>query len=160
MFTRKVVGATSSAGSPKPKAQGPMADLAQGYRARLPQGEGRVLRQRLDEVDSSTVGRQLTVSGLDGSEVQLPLEDNMTVEDLRQSVAGSIGLRPGGTLVLAAGGNALDDSKPLLEQLQGDVITFVVQQVILCMLVMFSLIDPVQEDPVETFCSKGLREPT
>ena len=125
-----------------------MTDLAQGYRAMLrgvSQAGGMV---HLDELDSLTVGRQLTVSGLDGSEVQLPFEDNMTVEDVRQSVAGRIGLRPGGTLVLAAGGNALDDSKPLLEQLQGDVITHVVQQVVLGVLVMFSLVGRAQEDPV------------
>ena len=58
----------------------------------------------------------------------------MTVEDLHKSIAGRIGLRLGGMLVLAAGGNTLDDSKPLLEQVQGDVITYVVQQVALGML--------------------------
>ena len=113
-----------------------MADLAPGFRAMLrgsPE-ERKVKRQRLDEFDGLTASRQLTVHGLDGSEVQLPLEDNMTVEDLRKSVAGRISLRLGGVLVLAAGGRTLDDSKPLLEQVQGDVITYVVQQVALAML--------------------------
>ena len=69
------------------------------------------------------------VRGLDGSEVQLPFDDNMTVEDLHKRVAGRIGLRLGSMLVLVSGGNTLDDSKPLLEQVQGEVITYVVQQV-------------------------------
>ena len=100
------------------------------------QEEREVKRQCFDEFDGLT-GRQLTVCGLDGTEVQLPLEDNMTVEDLRKSVAGRIGLRLGGMLVLAAGGNTLDDSKPLLEQVQDDAITYVVQQVALAMFVSF-----------------------
>ena len=79
--------------------------------------------------------RKLMICGLDGSEVQLPLEDNMTVEDLHQSVAGRIDMRLGDMLVLAAGSNTLDDSKPLLEQVQGDVITYVVQKVALAMFV-------------------------
>ena len=70
-------------------------------------------------------------------EVHLPLEDNMSVEDLRKSIAGRIGLRLGGMLVLTAGGNALDDSKPLWDQVQGDVITYVVQQVALASLISF-----------------------
>ena len=96
------------------------------------QEERTAKRQCLDEFDGRTAcRRQLKVCGLDGSEVQLPLEDNMTVEDLRKSIAGRIGLRPGGMLVLASGGNTLVDFKPLLEQVQGDVITYVVQQVAL-----------------------------
>ena len=112
-----------------------MVDLAPGLRAMLrgsPE-ERKVKRPRLDEFDGLTACRQLTVCGLDGSEVQLPLEDNMTVEDLCKRVAGRIGLQLGGMLVLLAGGNCLDDSKPLLEQVQGDVITYVVQQVALGM---------------------------
>ena len=102
--------------------------------------ERKVKRQRLDEFDGLTACRRFTVCGLDGSEVRLPLEDNLTVEDLRKSVAGRVSLRLGGMLVLAAGGNTLDDSKPLLEQVQGDVITYVVQQVALVILrYMFSL---------------------
>ena len=62
----------------------------------------------------------------------------MTVEDVHKSVAGRIGMRLGGTLALAAGGKTLDDSKPLLEQVQGDVITYVVQQVALAMFICFS----------------------
>ena len=80
-----------------------MADLAPGFRG---------LSQ--DEFDGLTAGRRLTVCGLDGSEVQISFEDNMTVKDLRESVARRIGLQPGGMLVLVAGGNGLDDSKPLL----------------------------------------------
>ena len=117
--------------------------------------EERQVRRRLDEFDGLTSCRQLTVRGLDGSEVQLPLEDNMTVEDLRKSVAGRIGLRLGGMLVLLAGGHTLDDSKPLLEQVQGDVITYVVQQVALDMS-MFSLIVGCADPPSE-FLSEGLR---
>ena len=115
-----------------------MADLAPGFRAmgRGSPEERKVKRQRLDEFDGLTACRQLTVCGVAGSEVQLPLEDNMTVEDLRKSVAGRIGLRLGGMLVLAAGGNTLDDSKPLLEQVQLDVITYVVQQVALAMFIV------------------------
>ena len=107
----------------------------------------------LDEVDGLTACPQLTVCGLDGSEVQLPLEDNMTVEDLHKSVAGRIGMRLGGMLVLAAGGNTLDDSKPLLEQVQGNVITYVVQKVALAMLICFP---PcwVQEDPIFGCCRR------
>ena len=103
-----------------------MADL--GFRAMLrgSSEERKVKRQRLDELDGLTACRRLTVCGLDGSEVQLPIEDNLTVEDLRKSVAGRMGLRLGGMLVLLAGGNTLDDSKSLLEQVQGDVITYVV----------------------------------
>ena len=110
-----------------------MADLEPGL-----QEERKIKHQRLHEFDGQTAGRQLTVCGLDGSEVQLPLEDNMTVEDLRKSVAERIGLRLGSSLVLAAGGNALDDSKLLLEQVQGNFISYVVQQVALGMS-MFSL---------------------
>ena len=95
--------------------------------------ERKVLRQCLDEFEGLAASRQLTVCGLGGSEVQIPLEDNMTVEDLRKSVAGRMGLRLGSVLVLVAGGNALDDSKPLLEQVQGNVVTHVVQQVALAM---------------------------
>ena len=72
-------------------------------------------------------------------EVHLPLEDNMSVQDFRKSVAGRIGLRLGGMLVLTAGGNALDDSKPLWDQVQGDVITYVIQQVALAALMFPSL---------------------
>ena len=117
-----------------------MADLAPRFRAmlrELSQEERRVLRQCLDEFDGLAACRQLMVRGLDGSEVQLPLDDNMTVEHLRKSVAGSIGLRLGGMLVLLAGGITLGDSQPLLEQLQGDVITYVVQQVALVMFIIY-----------------------
>ena len=93
------------------------------------------LRQCLVELDGLTTSQQLTVCGLDGLEVQLPLEDNMSVEDLHKSVAGRIGMRLGGMLVLATGGKTLDDSKPLLEQVQGDVITYVVQKVALAMFI-------------------------
>ena len=88
-------------------------------------------QEERDKFDVLPAGRQLTVCGLDGSEVHLAFEDSMTVEDLRKSVTGRVGLRPGGMLLLAAGGNALDDSKPLLGQVQGDVVTYVVQQVAL-----------------------------
>ena len=110
-----------------------MADLAPHPLAMLrgSQEERKVKRQRLDELDGLTACRQLAVCGLDGSELQVPLDDNMTVEDLRKSVARRIGLRTGGIFVLAAGDNALDDSKPLLEQVHGNVITYVVQQVAL-----------------------------
>ena len=125
-----------------------MADLSPGFRAMLrglSQEERKVLRQCLDEFEGLAASRQLTVCGLGGSEVQIPLEDNMTVEDLRKSVAGRIGLRLGGALALAAGGNALNDSKPLLEQVQDNVITYVVQQVAFDIL-MFSLAIWVQEN--------------
>ena len=98
-----------------------MADPAPGVRP--------IKRQRLDEFDGLSACRPLTVRGLDGSEVQLPRQDNMTVEDLRKGVAGSIGLRLGGMLVFVAGGNTLHDAKQMLEQVQGNVITYVVQQV-------------------------------
>ena len=135
-----------------------MDDLAPGFRAmrRGTQEERKVKRQRLDESDGLVAGRQLTVYGLHGSEMQLPLEDNMTVEDLRKRVAGRVGLRLGGMLVLAAGGNTLDDSKPLLEQVQGDVITYVVQQVALAMCCMLSLVVGVQENLVWNGLLKGL----
>ena len=45
----------------------------------LSQDERKVLRQCLDEFGGLTAGRHLTVCGLDGSEVQLPLDDNMTL---------------------------------------------------------------------------------
>ena len=108
------------------RVQGPMADLAAGTQEERN-------RQCLDEFDGLTAPRQLTVCGLDGSELQLPLADDMTVDDLRMSIAGRIGLRLGGMLLLAAGGNGLDDSQPLSEQVHGDVITYVVQQVALGM---------------------------
>ena len=85
-----------SKSSPKSKAQGPMADPAPKFRAmlrELSQDERSVVRPCLDELGGPVAGRQLTVCGLDGSEVQIPPEDNMTVEDLRKSVAGRIGLR-------------------------------------------------------------------
>ena len=130
-FARKVTQAN---------AQDTMADLAPALPAvlrGLSQEERKVKRQRLDEFDGLTACRQLTVRGLDGCEVQLPLDDNMTVEDLHKRVAGRIGLRLGGMPLLAAGGNTLDDSKPLLEQVQGDDIAYVVQQVALDMLTCF-----------------------
>ena len=113
-----------------------MADLAPGFRALLrglSEAERKVLHQCLDEFEGLPASRQLTVCGLGGSEVHLPLEDNMTVEDLRKSVAERVGLPLGGVLVLAAGGNALDDTKPLLEQID-DVVTYVVRQVALACL--------------------------
>ena len=135
-----------------------MADLAPGFRAMLrglSQEERKVLRQCLDEFEGLTPGRQLTVCGLGGSEVQLPLEDNMTVEDLRKSIAGRIGLRLGGVLALAAGGNALDDSKPLLEQVQGNVITYVVQQVAFVILLCFPLLFECKREPSLGFSTRG-----
>ena len=125
-----------------------MADLAPDFRAKS-----------LDEVDGLTACRQLSVCGLGGSEVQLPLEDNMTVEGLHKSVAGRIGMRLGGMLVLATGGNTLDDSKPLLEQVQGDVITYVVQRVALAMFnIIFACFSSwVQEDPMLGVFLEGLR---
>ena len=111
----------------------------------LTQEERKVLRQCLDEFDGPhSASRQLTVCGLDGSEVQLLLEDHMTLDDLHKSIAGKIGFRLGGMLVLAAGGNTLNDFKPLLKQVQGDVITYVVQQVALAMFAFaLSLLGPV-----------------
>ena len=97
----------------------------------LSQEERKILGPCLDEFDGLTAGRQLRVCGLGGSEVRLPCESNMTVEDLRKSVAGRIGLRLGGMPVLLAGGNTLDDSQPLWEQVHDDVITYVVRQVAL-----------------------------
>ena len=126
-----------------------MADLAQDFRAKC-----------VDEVDELTACRQLTVCGLDGSEVHLPLQDNMTVEDLHKSVAGRIGMRLGGMLVLAAGGNTLDDSKPLSEQVQGDVITYVVQRAALAMIKCHVFVFRhwwVQEDPMLGVLLEGLR---
>ena len=137
-----------------------MADLAPRFRAMLrglSQEERKVLRQCLDECHDLAACRQLTACGLDGSEVQIPLEDNMTVEDLRKSVAGRIGLRLGGMLVLAAGGDTLDDSKPLLEQVQSDVITYVVQQVALAMLICILLLFGCKRIPCLEFFSEGLR---
>ena len=119
----------SSTRSSKPQ-QAPLADLAPAER--------KALGHRFDDLDGLAADRQLTVCALDGSEVQISVDDNMTVEDLRKSVAGRIGLRLGGMLVLVAGGNGLGDSKPLLAQVHGDVITCVAQQVALGMS-MFSV---------------------
>ena len=118
-----------------------MADLAQE--------EQKVLRECLDESDGRTAGRHLTVCGLHGSEVQLAVEDSITVEDLRKRVAGRIGLRLGGMLVLVAGGTGLEDSKPLLAQAQGDVITYVVQQVALNGMSTLSLIVGCEDPTLE-----------
>ena len=132
-----------------------MAELAPGSQAMLrgSQEERKVKRQRLDELDGLTACRPLVVRGLDGSELQVPLDDNMTMEDVRQSVAGRIGLRTGSMFILAAGANTLDDSKPLLEQVHGDVITYVVQQVALAMFI-FAFFFCMQGGPI---FSGGLR---
>ena len=132
LFSYRLVSSTRS----RRKKQGPMAHLAPRFRDML-RGPSQEEQKCPDEFDGLTACRRLTVCGLDGSEVQLPLEDNMTVDDLRKRVSGRIGLRPGGMLVLAAGGNTLDGAKPLLEQIQDDVITYVVQQVALAMFIHF-----------------------
>ena len=59
--------------------------------------EGQNVLPERPEFDGLAADRQLTVCGLDGSEVRLPLEDNMTVEGLAKSVAGRIGLPPLGS---------------------------------------------------------------
>uniref|UniRef100_A0ABP0T155 Ubiquitin-like domain-containing protein n=1 Tax=Durusdinium trenchii TaxID=1381693 RepID=A0ABP0T155_9DINO len=71
-----------------------------------------------------------TISGLDGTSFQLPVDETAKVDDLSKTIAGRIGMRAGGKLVLFAGGQILEDSSKLLQQEAcGREISYVVRQV-------------------------------
>ncbi|CAK9040094.1 unnamed protein product, partial [Durusdinium trenchii] len=71
-----------------------------------------------------------TVSGLDGTSFQLPVDETAKVDDLSKTIAERIGMRAGGKLVLFAGGQILEDSsKLLLQEGSGQEISYVVRQV-------------------------------
>ncbi|CAK9028910.1 unnamed protein product [Durusdinium trenchii] len=78
---------------------------------------------------SGESGRRLIIHGVDGSTFHLPVDDAATVDDLSKTITAKCGAKPGHRLVLTSGGNVLDDSKPLLKQLCGEEITYVMQRV-------------------------------
>ncbi|CAE7370248.1 unnamed protein product [Symbiodinium necroappetens] len=73
--------------------------------------------------------RQLKINSLSGSQFQLEIDETATVLDVSQEIAGIVGIAPGRMLVLTSGGTVLDESKPFLQQLHGDEITYKDQQV-------------------------------
>ncbi|CAK9085089.1 unnamed protein product [Durusdinium trenchii] len=88
--------------------------------------EGGSKRRRVGAVGD---GRPLNVHGIDGSTFQLLAVDGTTVDDLYRIIRESAGMKPGSRLVLTSGGKVLDASKPLLQQVDGDEIMFVVRQI-------------------------------
>ena len=73
--------------------------------------------------------RQLKINSLSGSQFQLEIDEAATVLDVSQEITGIVGVAPGRMLVLTSGGAVLDESKPFLQQLHGDEITYKDQQV-------------------------------
>ncbi|CAK9043412.1 Probable serine/threonine-protein kinase fnkA (FNIP repeat-containing protein A) [Durusdinium trenchii] len=71
-----------------------------------------------------------TISGLDGTSFQLPVDETTTVGDLSKTITTRIGVKAGRTLVLSHGGEILgDSSKPLPQEVCGREISYVVRQV-------------------------------
>ncbi|CAK9078692.1 Probable serine/threonine-protein kinase fnkA (FNIP repeat-containing protein A), partial [Durusdinium trenchii] len=80
--------------------------------------------------EGNTSPRKLSIHGLDGSMFHIAVEDATTVDDLSRIIAEKSGATSSGRrLVLTSGGQVLNDSKPLLQQLNGEEVTFVVRKV-------------------------------
>ena len=77
-------------------------------------------------------GTRLNITGLDGSTFQVDVAESSGVLDVCQKIEGRIGLQPGRRLVLMSGGKVLSDSQLMREQVLGNEITYVVQQVGAC----------------------------
>ena len=71
----------------------------------------------------------LKIQGLDGSTFQLQVGDAATVADVSKQISEKMEMKPSSTLVLTSGGNILNDSQPLLQQVESGEISFVVKQI-------------------------------
>ncbi|CAL1167158.1 unnamed protein product [Cladocopium goreaui] len=73
-------------------------------------------------------GKSLEIKGLDGSTFELQVGD-ATVEEVYKNISEKIGLKPGRKLLLTSGCIMLDYSRPMLQQVQGGEISFIVQRI-------------------------------
>ena len=83
----------------------------------------------LDRASPSGEGKSLEIKGLDGSTFELQVGDDATVEDVYKYTSEKIGLEPGKKLLLTSGCTILDYSRPLLQQVEGGEISFIVQRI-------------------------------
>eukprot|EP00913_Durusdinium_trenchii_P013969 g13116.t1 len=73
---------------------------------------------------------KLSIHGMDGSSFQVAVEDATTVNDLSRIIVAQSSMSCAGrALVLTSGGHVLDHSKPLLQQVTGEEVTFVARKV-------------------------------
>ncbi|CAE6917086.1 unnamed protein product [Symbiodinium sp. CCMP2456] len=79
--------------------------------------------------DGPGVVNSLHIQGLDGSTFQLPVDDATTVADVSKQIAEMIEMKPSSTLVLTSGGSVLNESLPVLEQVESREVSFVVKQI-------------------------------
>ncbi|CAE6972501.1 unnamed protein product, partial [Symbiodinium natans] len=80
--------------------------------------------------EGSTPRRKLSIHGMDGSTFHISVEDATTVHDLSRIIAEKSGVTSSGrSMVLTSGCHVLDDTKPLLQQLTGEEVTFVARRV-------------------------------
>ena len=66
---------------------------------------------------------------MDGSTFELQVGDDATVEDVYKYTSEKIALEPGRKLLLTSGCTILDYSKPLLQQVEGEEMSFIVQKI-------------------------------
>ncbi|CAL1172667.1 unnamed protein product [Cladocopium goreaui] len=79
--------------------------------------------------EASGEGKSLEIKGLDGSTFELQVCDDATVEDVYKYTSAKIGLESGRKLLMTSGCIMLDYSRPLLQQVQGGEISFIVQRI-------------------------------
>ncbi|CAK9011098.1 unnamed protein product, partial [Durusdinium trenchii] len=90
----------------------------------------RLLRRAKELVMEARNSQPWTISGLDGTSFQLPVDETAKVDDLSKTIAERICMRVGGKLVLFAGDQILEVSSKLLQQEGcGREISYVVRQV-------------------------------
>lgn len=71
----------------------------------------------------------MTIQGLAGSAFELRVDDAATVEGVSKRIAERLDMKPGSMLVLTSGGHVLVESQPLLKQVHGKEISFVLTPV-------------------------------
>ena len=76
-------------------------------------------------------GESLEIKGLDGSTFEFQVGDDATVEDVYKYISEKIGLKPGRKLLMISGCMMMNCSRPLLEQVEGREISFIVQRITL-----------------------------
>ena len=73
--------------------------------------------------------KSLEIKGLDGFTFELQVGDDATVEEVYKNISEKIGLKPGRKLLLTSDCIMLDYSRPMLQQVQGGEISFIVQRI-------------------------------
>ena len=73
----------------------------------------------------------MEIKGLDGSTFEFQVDDDATVEEVYKYILEKTGLKTGKKLLLTSGCTILDHSRPLLQQVQGGEISFIVQSITL-----------------------------